>query len=173
MNAVLQPRVPLPTRRRAMKAADLDEVLAIEARSYSHPWTRGNFMDSLMAGYSAEVLLSISQTPQELLGYFVAMQGVDELHLLNITIAPAWQKLGHGTAMLDAVRVLAQRHGLGTLWLEVRHSNQHAQALYRRCGFAEVGQRRNYYPAVGGREDAVVMVLNVRTQFTEPPRVLD
>jgi [ribosomal protein S18]-alanine N-acetyltransferase len=173
VNAILQPRAPLPTRRRAMKVADVDEVLAIEAGAYSHPWTRGNFMDSLVAGYSAEVLLSISQAPQELLGYFVAMPGVDELHLLNITIAPTWQRLGHGTALLDAVRVLAQCQGLGSLWLEVRHNNQRARALYRRCGFAEVGVRKNYYPAPGGREDAVVMKLHVPAQFPEPPRVLD
>jgi [ribosomal protein S18]-alanine N-acetyltransferase len=156
-----------------MKAADIDGVLAIEASAYSHPWSRGNFVDSLVAGYSAEVLVSSSQAPQELLGYFVAMPGVDELHLLNITIAPAWQRLGHGTALLDAVRVLAQRQGLSSLWLEVRHGNQRAQALYRRYGFAEVGLRRAYYPAPGGREDAVVMKLNMCAQFTQPPRVLD
>jgi [ribosomal protein S18]-alanine N-acetyltransferase len=178
MSALLQPRTPLPTRRRAMKVADVDAVAAIEATAYSFPWTRGNFVDSLVAGYHAEVLLSQAPSasallPPQTLGYFVAMTGVDELHLLNITIAPAWQGLGHGTALLDAVRVLAQRLGLGSLWLEVRQGNTRAQTLYQRYGFAQVGLRKNYYPAPGSREDAVVMSLNVRSQFPEPPRVLD
>ncbi len=178
MSALLQPRAPLPTRRRAMKAADVDTVAAIEATAYSYPWTRGNFVDSLVAGYHADVLLAQGPMPPaqwspQVLGYFVAMTGVDELHLLNITIAPAWQGQGHGTALLDSVRVLAQRLGLGSLWLEVRQGNTRAQALYRRYGFAEVGLRKNYYPAPGSREDAVVMSLNVRSPFTEPPHVLD
>jgi [ribosomal protein S18]-alanine N-acetyltransferase len=178
MNALLQPRQPVPTRRREMKAADVDAVAAIEATAYSYPWTRGNFIDSLAAGYHADVLLALgdftaSQPAPPLLGYFVAMTGVDELHLLNITIAPAWQGLGHGTALLDSVLVLAQRLGLGSLWLEVRQGNARAQALYQRYGFAEVGRRKNYYPAPGQREDAVVMSLNVRSPLTEPPRVLD
>jgi ribosomal-protein-alanine N-acetyltransferase len=94
-------------------------------------------------------------------GYFVAMPGVDELHLLNITVAPAWQGQGHGQALLDVVMAQARARQLALLWLEVRQSNQRARALYRRRGFAEVGQRKGYYPAAGGREDAVVMRLDL------------
>ena len=89
------------------------------------------------------------------------MPGVDELHLLNITVAPAAQGRGHGQTLLDAVQTQGRRLGLSTLWLEVRHGNHRARALYLRRGFAEVGLRRAYYPAAGGREDAVVMRLDL------------
>lgn len=152
MNAVLQPRNAL----RAMQVSDVDTVVGIEALAYSFPWGRGNFIDSLAAGYLAQVL---EADGAGLIGYFVAMPGVGELHLLNITVAPAHQNQGHGQRMLDAVQALASRLHLATLWLEVRQSNQRARALYRRRGFVEVGLRRGYYPAAGPREDAVVMKL--------------
>ena len=155
MNALITPQ-PWPLERRAMLAADLVAVVNVETRAYSFPWSRGNFIDSLAAGYVAELL----QSPDAgLVGYFVAMPGVDELHLLNITVAPEWQGRGHGGALLDVVQAHAVERGLATLWLEVRDSNHHARALYRRRGFAEVGLRRAYYPAAGRREDAMVMSL--------------
>ena len=152
MNALLQPRL----WRRTMAVRDLDAVMAVETSVYSHPWTRGNFIDSLAAGYLAEVLWG-----QEagVVGYFVAMTGVGELHLLNLTMAPPWQGQGHGSSLLRAVREHAQALGLDSLWLEVRQSNERARELYRRRGFAEVGVRKGYYPAVVRREDAVVMSL--------------
>lgn len=145
--------------RRPMTTHDLDAVLAVEARSYSHPWSRGNFADSLAAGYLAEVLLADGADGADVAGYFIAMTGVDELHLLNITVAPQWQGQGLGSALLDVVQRQARARGLLTLWLEVRHGNERARALYRRLGFAEVGLRRAYYPAAVQREDAVVMSL--------------
>lgn len=138
--------------RRAMTVADLGAVMAIEVQTYSHPWSHGNFVDSLAAGHLAEVLVS-----DGLVGYFVAMEGVEEMHLLNITVAPAAQGRGHGSALLDAVMAHARARGLPKVWLEVRASNVRARALYARLGFDEVGLRRGYYPAVRGREDAVVM----------------
>ena len=155
MNALLTPR-PWPLERRPMCTSDLLAVVDLEARAYSHPWSRGNFIDSMAAGYIAELLYS---PDAGVVGYFVAMPGVDELHLLNITVAPDWQGRGHGSALLDVVQAHAARRALATLWLEVRESNHRARALYRRRGFAEVGLRRAYYPAVGRREDAVVMSL--------------
>jgi ribosomal-protein-alanine N-acetyltransferase len=146
---------------RPMTVADLDRVMEIEARAYSFPWTRGNLIDSLAAGYIAKLLLDPSG---ELVGYFVAMPGVDELHLLNLTVAPERQGLGHGRTLLAAVEAGARERGLGTLWLEVRASNERAQQMYRTRGFVQSGVRRGYYPAPGTRrEDAVVMCLR-----TEP-----
>jgi len=147
---------PSAAARRAMRLSDLTAVLAIEQHAYSFPWSRGNFIDSLAAAYLAEVLLADDGA---VLGYFIAMTGVDELHLLNITVAPAHQGQGHGHRLLAAVQAHGRRLGLATLWLEVRAGNHRARALYRGCGFAEVGLRRAYYPAAGGREDAVVMRL--------------
>lgn len=139
-----------------MTVRDLDAVVAVEARAYRWPWSCGNFIDTLAAGHIAEVL---QDRDGGLLGYFVAMTGVDELHLLNVTVAPEWQGRGHGSALLDAVAAHGRERGLATLWLEVRQSNRRARALYARRGFAEVGLRRGYYPAAAGREDAVVMRL--------------
>jgi len=137
---------------RRMTVADLGTVMALEIQAYSHPWSQGNFVDSLAAGHLAEVLEG-----DGLIGYFVAMVGVDELHLLNLTVAPALQGCGHGSALLEAVFERARARQLATVWLEVRASNARARALYLRRGFDEAGLRRGYYPAVQGREDAVVM----------------
>jgi len=157
MNALITPQ-PWPLQRRTMQGSDLAAVAAVEASAYSYPWSRGNFIDSLAAGYIAELLHSPAAG---VVGYFIAMPGVDELHLLNITVAPDWQGRGHGSALLDAVQAHAAALALHALWLEVRESNHRARALYRRRGFAEVGLRRTYYPAAGRREDAVVMSLAV------------
>jgi ribosomal-protein-alanine N-acetyltransferase len=146
--------VALP-HRRAMAVPDLDAVMALEVGAYSHPWSRGNFVDSLAAGHVAETLWH----GEALVGYFVAMPGVDELHLLNLTVAPAAQGRGHGSALLAEVLQHACARRLATVWLEVRASNERARALYARRGFEEVGLRRAYYPAHRGREDAVVMRL--------------
>ena len=154
MSAMLEPRL----QRRLMTVRDLDAVSAVEASAYPFPWTRGNFTDSLAAGYLAEVLVD---GEARVLGYFVAMAGVDELHLLNITVAPAWQGQGLGQGLMQAVQRHARAQGMASLWLEVRQSNQRARALYRRLGFAEVGLRRGYYPAEVGREEAVVMSLSL------------
>lgn len=150
MNARLKPTLAvLP-----MRLADLDAVLEVEARCYSFPWTRGNFVDSLSAGYRAEVLWD---SAGEVVGYCVAQPGVEEMHLLNLSVAPHWQRQGHASVLLARLLEHCQAERMHLLWLEVRSSNAAARALYARRGFAEVGLRRAYYPAVAGREDAVVM----------------
>ncbi len=145
---------------RPVSAADLDELLAIELSAYSHPWSRGNFADSLVAGHWAERL---DDAAGALLGYFVALPGVQELHLLNLSVAPPWQRRGHGRTLLQRVRALGLARGDEGLWLEVRPSNLPAIGLYRQFGFDQVGLRRAYYPdADGQREDALVMKLALR-----------
>jgi ribosomal-protein-alanine N-acetyltransferase len=136
-----------------MSESRLDEVVAIERRAYGHPWTRGNFSDSLKSGYQAQLLCA----GDAVLGYFVAMQGVDEVHLLNITVDPHYQGQGWGRVMLDALALWARGQGAQWLWLEVRTTNTRAQQVYLRYGYRRVGERRNYYPADRGREDAIVM----------------
>ncbi|MDP3761324.1 MAG: ribosomal protein S18-alanine N-acetyltransferase [Ramlibacter sp.] len=138
--------------------ARLDEVVAIEASAYEHPWTRGNFVDSLRSGYQAQ-LLGANGT---VLGYFVAMMGVDEVHLLNITVAPAFQGQGWGRVLLDALALWARGQGAQWLWLEVRAGNTRAQRIYEHHGYRRVGERKGYYPAsLGRREDAVVMSMKL------------
>ena len=136
----------------------MEEVLHIEQRAYSHPWSRANFLDTLHAGYQAQLLVSGPQV----LGYFVAMKGVDEAHLLNITVAPEFQGQGWARIMLDALALWARAEQAHMLWLEVRVSNLRALKVYEHCGFRPVGKRRDYYPAEAGqREDAVVMSLRL------------
>lgn len=158
MSALLERSLP-PFEAAAMRVPDLTEVMAIERQAYPVPWTHGNFVDSLAAGYAAEVLRGARA---ELLGYWLAMPGVDEMHLLNITVAPAWQGRGLAVAMLDRLVAHCGRVGMTQLWLEVRVSNERARDVYRRYGFAEVGRRRAYYPVQQGpREDAILMSLAV------------
>jgi ribosomal-protein-alanine N-acetyltransferase len=149
---------PAP-RFAAIEPADIDTLLAIETAAYPFPWSRGNFIDSLRAGYLARKRLDADG---RWLGYFIAMPGVQEVHLLNLAVVPAHQRRGHARALLDelvrsALALHAQR-----LWLEVRASNERAQALYRRYGLREVGLRRDYYPAGPlARENAIVMSLEL------------
>ena len=141
-----------------MTPAWVDRVVAVEQIAYAHPWTSGNFMDSLSAGYAAQLLVAGDQ----LLGYFVAMKGVDEVHLLNITVAPRHQGQGWGRIMLDALALWARGQGTHWIWLEVRASNLRAQRIYEHHGYHRVGERKNYYPAGHGRrEHAVVMSLRL------------
>lgn len=141
-------------RLQALSINDLDALLAIEQRAYSHPWTRGNFTDALASGYQIQLL----KGGPELLGYFVAMPGVDEAHLLNLTVAPEFQGQGWARLLLDALALWARGQKAQWLWLEVRVSNLRARQIYERYGFRHVGERKRYYPAADGmREDAIVM----------------
>jgi [ribosomal protein S18]-alanine N-acetyltransferase len=138
-----------------MTERDLDEVVAIENAIYSHPWTRGNFSDSLQARYECRTW----RLGGELVGYFVVMVAAGEAHLLNLSIRASEQRSGHGTALLREAAAIARRQGAHNMFLEVRPSNHAAQALYRRFGFRKVAVRRGYYPAQTGREDALVLTL--------------
>jgi ribosomal-protein-alanine N-acetyltransferase len=136
----------------------LEEVMRVEQRTYAHPWTRGNFIDALHSGYQAQMLTA----DDHLLGYFVAMKGVDEVHLLNITVAPEHQGQGWARVMLEALAIWARGQEAEWLWLEVRVGNLRAMHVYESHGYRRVGQRKNYYPAGNGqREDAVVMSLRL------------
>ena len=157
MSAVLK---PLEAQFEAMTESWFDAVVRVEQTAYTHPWTQGNFSDSLKAGYQAQLLTAGPELQSELLAYFVAMKGVDEVHLLNITVAPAHQAQGWARVMLDALAIWSRGQGAQWLWLEVRVSNTRARAIYERYGFRHVGTRRAYYPAADAtREDAVVMSL--------------
>ena len=137
---------------RPMAEVDLDEVMATEVRQYPFPWTRGNFVDSLNAGYPAWTLRS-----GRLLAYAVVMIALDEAHLLNLTVAPDCVRVGHGWSLLDRMAQVARNEGASSMLLEVRPSNDNALRLYRRYGFIAIGRRPDYYPAQAGREDAIVM----------------
>jgi ribosomal-protein-alanine N-acetyltransferase len=136
-----------------MQMADLDAVMAIEPLIYTHPWTHGNFKDSLNAGYSCWVYAEGNCV----IGYAVLMLVLDEAHLLNLSIAQAYQGRGLGHALLEQMMHTARNHGAQNMFLEVRPSNEAAIHLYERVGFNEMAVRRGYYPAKDGREDAILM----------------
>lgn len=140
---------------RPMRVADLDRVMEIEPTIYTHPWTWGNFEDSLKAGYSCWVI----DCAGTLAGYGVLMIGVMEAHLLNLSVATGWQGRGFGRFLLERFVHIARDSDTMQMLLEVRPSNLAARHLYADSGFREISIRRGYYPAARGREDAILMGL--------------
>ncbi len=155
---MIQAKPPTEVRFEPMTVDDLDTVMRIERLAYAYPWSRAVFEDTVVAGYQAQRLLAGTT----LLGYFVAMKGVEEVHLLNITVAPAHQYRGWAKVMLEALRIWARGQAAKTLWLEVRVSNARAMRIYQAQGFVQVGRRAKYYQSGHGqREDAIVMSLTL------------
>lgn len=142
---------------RPMHMEDIDAVMALERDIYPFPWTRGNFSDSLTAGYSCWVY-AFCDAP---IGYGILMMAAGEAHLLNLGIARDWQRQGLGRKFLAHLIQVAQGYHAETLFLEVRPSNIPALRLYAGMGFNEIAVRRNYYPAANGREDAIMMGLTL------------
>lgn len=142
-------------RYRRMAGADLDAVTAIEKSIYPHPWTRGNFGDSLAAGYHCWIV----ECGGAIAGYTVVMIAAGEAHLLNLSVAAPWQRRGLGRELLGFVQKLARDYAAQKILLEVRPSNKAARSLYAAAGFSEIAVRQSYYPDASAREDAVVMAL--------------
>jgi ribosomal-protein-alanine N-acetyltransferase len=158
-----------------MQIADLDAVLEIESISHLHPWTRGNFSDSLAAGHWAycirpqidQVIKGSYLDPSILWAYCILFPAVDELHLLNITVSPKLRKLGIGSRMMAAIEGVAAQQNIPRIILEVRPSNIAAVTLYQKLGYEQIGIRKNYYPAdlqLGLREDALVMAKSIKLE---------
>ncbi len=154
MSAVTRPG---PVSLRALRESDLNAVMAIELRGYPFPWTRGIFIDCLRAGYPGLAM----ERDGLLVGYGVLSIAADEAHVLNICIDPLAQSRGLGRQLLRALVRLAADRGAQRVFLEVRPSNTPALALYHSEGFNEIGRRPRYYPAAQGREDALVMAIEL------------
>jgi ribosomal-protein-alanine N-acetyltransferase len=138
-----------------MRASDVDAVWEMEKNVFPHPWSRANFADSVASGYDAWLLRG---GEDELIGYFLVMYALDEAHLLDVAVARARQGGGLGRYLLDQIVERSRAHGMESILLEVRPSNERALAVYKKYGFAEIGRRKGYYPAhEGQREDAIVM----------------
>jgi ribosomal-protein-alanine N-acetyltransferase len=147
----LQPRI------RAMCPGDLAAVSAMETASYEFPWSAGIFADCLKVGHSCWVL-SVDELAA---GYGILSIGAGEAHVLNLCVDPSRRSQGLGWYLLARLLDVARGHRVQRVFLEVRPSNPHAIALYHAAGFAEIGRRPRYYPAHGGREDAIVMALDM------------
>jgi len=146
-----------------MSLRDLDEVCVLESSSHTSAWSKKNFEDSLEAGHWAFTLRRLREEgPDELLGYCLLMPGVEEIHLLNITVGPEYRRSGYAKKMMAVMEDAACSAGFPSMLLEVRASNQPAQGLYSSLGFTAIGLRKGYYPGLDGiREDAVVMQKNL------------
>ena len=146
------------TEFRTMQESDLSQVMLIENQVYNHPWSRGIFLDCIRGDYICRVLVD----GEKLLGYSIMSAAVGEAHLLNICVDPQQQSKGIGRYLIFKVIDDAKEEDAESLFLEVRPSNTHALNLYESLGFMEVGRRKGYYPAIDGREDALVLALDVR-----------
>ncbi|QWD08314.1 ribosomal protein S18-alanine N-acetyltransferase [Polynucleobacter paneuropaeus] len=155
-----------------MQSGDLDAVLSIEQISHTHPWTKGNFHDSLAAGHWAYCIRPEPKDaepgsyldPHVLWAYCVLYPAVDELHLLNITVAPKLRRLGIAARIMRAIEGIAASRQMPRIILEVRPSNIPAITLYESLGYEKIGVRKDYYPAdqaSGQREDAQVMAKSI------------
>ena len=154
MVAILKEDVPA---MRAMRLEDLESVVTIETAAYEFPWTLGIFRDCLRAGYECWVL----EQSGEIIGYGILSVAAGEAHLLNACVAPTQQGHGHGRHLVKRMIELARWHRVQRIFLEVRPSNRAAVALYPTLGFNEIAMRPNYYPAKNGREDAIVMAMEL------------
>jgi ribosomal-protein-alanine N-acetyltransferase len=154
MNAVLQSAQEFEP----MGQGALESVIDIERRIYEFPWTLVNFRDSIRAGYDCQVCRGARPG---LIAYAVLMLGAGEAHLLNLTVDRPFQRMGHGHRFLGHLVEVARDYGAQRVLLEVRPSNEAGIELYAQHGFRQIGVRRDYYPARGGREDALVLGLEL------------
>jgi ribosomal-protein-alanine N-acetyltransferase len=138
---------------RPMRASDVAEVVAIERAAYQFPWSEGIFRDCLRVGYLCRVVT----VDRQVLAYGVMSFGAGEAHILNLCVSEAYRCRGVGKRLLGALMERAAAAGMAEAFLEVRPSNTAAIRLYLALGFEQVGMRRGYYQAVGGREDAAVL----------------
>lgn len=137
-----------------MQHDDLPAVCAIENATQPTPWSEQVFRDCLNSDYDCEVVLH-EDTP---VAFQVVSRVLDEAHLLNIAVAPGFQRRGIAWALLTRLHAQCLAQDTSVIYLEVRASNTAAQALYAHLGYLETGRRKAYYRTHGGREDAVLMM---------------
>lgn len=151
--------LPIPqVQLRPMAEEDLARVSAVERESYSFPWSEGIFRDCLRVGYVCRVV----EIGFDLVGYGVMSTGAGEAHILNLCVRETMRGRGIGRTLLRQLLDLAAEAGVEEAFLEVRPSNLAAIRLYQSLGFVQVGVRKGYYQAAGGREDATVLRLDLQ-----------
>jgi ribosomal-protein-alanine N-acetyltransferase len=143
---------------RDMQAQDIATVFSIEQDANQFPWDKKSFEDSLKPGYQSWVFYEKSD---EIVGYAIVQRVLDEAHLLNICVKPSAQGRGLGKAIIQHVIDHANSISAVIILLEVRRSNERAQQLYLQSGFNEMSVRKGYYPAKDGREDAILMAMDL------------
>ncbi|GAB3684504.1 ribosomal protein S18-alanine N-acetyltransferase [Salinisphaera aquimarina] len=143
---------------RSMRARDVPAVLAIEQVSYGYPWSERIFRDCLRVGYRGWVATALDD---QVVGYGMLSVAVGEAHVLNLCVAPDFRGLGVAGLMLEAMITQAELERAESVLLEVRPSNSAARRLYKRRGFKRIATRPGYYPSPDGREDALLLALEL------------
>ncbi|MEM7408455.1 MAG: ribosomal protein S18-alanine N-acetyltransferase [Pseudomonadota bacterium] len=154
-------REKLELRLLRMRDRDLREVLLVERSAYSYPWSERVFQDCLRVGYSCWLARACGEDGRALRGFAVMSIGAGEAHVLNLCVDAEWHRRGVGQRLLTHLRLVARNHQVARMLLEVRPSNGGAIALYEGAGFTRIGERKGYYPSADGREDAIVMALDI------------
>ncbi len=154
MSAVIKPTLP---QIRPMEIMDIKRVMKVEQAAYEFPWTPNIFRDCLRVGYYCCVL----EDAGEIVGHAVMSYAVGECHILNVCIHPECQGQGMGRRMISQLLDVGRSNGARIAFLEVRLSNEAAYRLYEMLGFTEVGIRKDYYPAMRGREDAMILAYDI------------
>lgn len=137
-----------------MQIEDLHEVYYIEQSVFSYHWNYNNFLSSVAQKDDGWVLRN---REGKLIGYFILMEIIDEMHLLKIAVDEHFHGQGYGRRLMDKAVDIAKVAGMDSVLLEVRPSNEPAVELYKKTGFATIGVRKGYY--VDTKEDALVMRL--------------
>ena len=153
MNAAVLPRTAI----RSMLPSDLKAVSRVEQAAYDFPWSYVIFRDCLLAGYYS-LVLEVAGTVS---GYGIMSIAAAEAHILNLCIDPELRRLGCGRRLLDVMLSKAQEAEVNKVFLEVRPTNSAALYLYEKAGFEQVGILPDYYQATHGRQNAVVLALNL------------
>ena len=148
---------------RPMMEEDLSQIAAIEQSSYAFPWSENIFRDCLRVGYICRAL----DLEGQIIGYGVMSLGAGEAHILNVCVRDAFRTVGFGRRLLEHLLERATAAGVSEAFLEVRPSNLSAIRLYQKLGFEQIGIRRGYYQAPDGREDAIVLKLDLSPSATK------
>lgn len=124
---------------------DLDEIMVIEQASFSHPWTEGMVLSELFDNPFATSFVLRAGKNQTIVAYVFMRIVLEELHLMDLAVHPAWRRRGIGEGLIQKILSTAREKQVEKIILEVRVSNQAAQSLYKKFGFVQAGERRNYY----------------------------
>ena len=142
---------------REISLGDLDGIVQIERAVNPFPWGEEALRDTIAS--SGHHLMSLREG--RAVGFLLSSFVLDEAQLLLIGVSPDWQGVGVGGQLLKELINRSQDQGRKLIYLEVRSGNERALRLYRSLGFIDIGVRRDYYPGLVGREDAIVMSLQI------------
>ncbi len=127
---------------RAMAAGDTQRVADIENNSFSQPWSQRDFDNTLS---SDNYIYIVAEDNGSIVGYCGCVMAADEGDITNIAVIPDYRRMGIGAMLINTILRLAGEHGMTSVFLEVRESNEPARLLYESRGFEVVGKRPAFY----------------------------